>query len=97
MTVQPAFSVYVYYRVEPGSVVDLLPKLRRAQAAVADEFGATAKLLRKRDDATLMEVYEGVGNTEALLARLDEALEGIGFAGHLAAGGVRHVEQFECA
>lgn len=88
--------LFVYYRVRPDVTAALVADLRGVQDRLAREFGVRARLMRKCGDDTLMEVYEEVGDVDALLARLDVLLAGVGFAACLLPGQGRHLERFQC-
>ncbi|PXX40116.1 MULTISPECIES: DUF4936 family protein [Aquitalea] len=72
-------TVYVYFKIEPASGRQLLPALRRMQAALAVE-GIRASLLRRADEAaeaplqTWMEVYQGVEDVACFRQQMQQAL-----------------------
>ncbi|MCB1909104.1 MAG: DUF4936 family protein [Rhodocyclaceae bacterium] len=89
-------ELYIYYRLQPGALQALLPALRDMQAALAVSHGCRAALRQRADDDTVMEIYAGLSDPEALLEAIDRQLVRIGFDRHLAPAGRRHVERFEC-
>lgn len=93
------YSLYIYYRADPGCLPRLQAALRELHAGLERAFGLSASLLCSRDDpAMLMEVYESVEYPDELLRELDAGLGRIGFDGWLAAGATRHIECFRpCA
>jgi quinol monooxygenase YgiN len=66
-------NYYVYYKVEPGRVEELRPRVEALFEKIQDQFGVRGRLMRRRDDpTTYMEVYEDVKDErgfEALLER----------------------------
>jgi quinol monooxygenase YgiN len=66
-------NYYVYYKVEPGRVEELRPRVEALFEKIQDQFGVHGRLMRRRDDSTTyMEVYEDVKDErgfEALLER----------------------------
>jgi quinol monooxygenase YgiN len=66
-------NYYVYYKVEPGRVEELRPRVEALFEKIQDQFGVHGRLMRRRDDpTTYMEVYEDVKDErgfEALLER----------------------------
>ena len=66
-------NYYVYYKVEPGRVEELRPRVEALFEKIQDQFGVHGRLMRRRDDpTTYMEVYENVKDErgfEALLER----------------------------
>jgi hypothetical protein len=66
-------NYYVYYKVEPGGVAQLRPRVEALFKKVQEQFDVQGRLMRRRDDpTTYMEVYEDVkdeGGFEALLER----------------------------
>ena len=66
-------NYYVYYKVEPGRVEELRPRVDALFEKIQDQFGVHGRLMRRRDDpTTYMEVYEDVKDErgfEALLER----------------------------
>lgn len=66
-------NYYVYYKVEPGRVAQLRPRVEALFKKVQEQFDVQGRLMRRRDDpTTYMEVYEDVkdeGGFEALLER----------------------------
>ena len=66
-------NYYVYYKVEPGRVEELRPRVEALFEKIQDQFGVHGRLMRRRDDpTTYMEVYEDVEDErgfEALLER----------------------------
>lgn len=87
---------YVYYRLRPELDADVAcASVRAMQAMLARRTGVAGRLMQRAgDDATWMEVYEGVtdpaGFEHALLAeteahRLGDLLD---------TGGARHLERF---
>jgi quinol monooxygenase YgiN len=66
-------NYYVYYKVAPGRVEELRPRVEALFEKIQDQFGVHGRLMRRRDDpTTYMEVYEDVKDErgfEALLER----------------------------
>ncbi len=83
-------NYYVYYKVPPGQVAALKPRVQALFNAVEEQFGVRGRWMHRRDDpTTYMEVYEGVTDErgfESLLERHSAAL-----------GVARKVERFVCA
>lgn len=92
-----AEHLFVYYRVGPQAAGHCEPEIRRIQSQLAERFGCRARLMRSRDDTTLLEIYEGVDRPEALLSELETELAAIAFERWLAPQAGRHVERFKCA
>jgi predicted ABC-class ATPase len=72
-------TVYVYFKIDPASGSQLLPALRRMQAALAVD-GISTSLLRRADEAaaapvqTWMEVYQGVEDVAQFRQQMQQAL-----------------------
>ena len=66
-------NYYVYYKVAPGQLEALRPRVQDLFREAKLKFGVTGRWMRRRDDpTTYMEVYEGVtgeAGFEALLER----------------------------
>jgi hypothetical protein len=66
-------NFYVYYKVSPGELEALRPRVQDLFKEAKLHFGVTGRWMRRRDDpTTYMEVYEGVKDElgfEALLER----------------------------
>jgi hypothetical protein len=66
-------NYYVYYKVAPGELDALRPRVQDLFRRAKLDFGVTGRWMRRRDDpTTYMEVYEDVrdeGGFEALLER----------------------------
>ena len=69
---------YVYYKLDPATVRDLEPRLRRMQQDVAAASGVRTRLMRRAGDdgglATVLEAYEGIEQPEAFVGALGAAL-----------------------
>jgi hypothetical protein len=65
------------------------------QAALREEIGVQGRLLhRLEDEATWMEVYEGVRDPTTFERELERAVERFGLRHLLASGAERHHERF---
>ena len=83
-------NYYVYYKVAPGQIASLKPRVQALFKAVEEQFGVRGRWMKRRDDpTTYMEVYEGVTDERAFEALLER--EGA------ALGVERRVERFVCA
>jgi hypothetical protein len=59
-------NYYVYYKIAPGQLTVLWPKVQDLFRRAKLEFGVTGRWMRRRDDpTTYMEVYEEVGDDAA--------------------------------
>ena len=65
-------NYYVYYKVAPGQLEALRPRVQDLFSKAKLDFGVQARWMRRRDDpATYMEVYEGVTDEAAFEALLE--------------------------
>ena len=65
-------NYYVYYKVSPGQLEALRPRVQDLFRKAKLDFGVQARWMRRRDDpATYMEVYEGVKDEAAFEALLE--------------------------
>ena len=66
-------NYYVYYRVDTGRLGSLRIEIEKLFEKIQKDFGVRGRWMHRRDDeATYMEVYEGVKDEqafEAVLAR----------------------------
>lgn len=66
-------NYYVYYKLDPASVVSLRAQVERLFSRAQAQFGVRGRWMRRRDDpGTYMEVYEDVADEagfEAFLQR----------------------------
>ena len=66
-------NYYVYYKIAPGQLAVLWPKVQDLFRRAKLDFGVTGRWMRRRDDpTTYMEIYEDVGDEagfEMLLER----------------------------
>ena len=70
-----SYSIYIYYKVTPGSVDKLRAAVQALFQAIAQRTGVEGRLLCRRDKPeTWMEVYEDVADPDAFQASLDQAL-----------------------
>jgi hypothetical protein len=82
-------NYYVYYKVEPGRVDELRPRVEALFQKIQNQFGVHGRLMRRRDDpTTYMEVYEDVKDERGFEALLE--LEGAKL------GVQRKLERFVC-
>jgi hypothetical protein len=80
-------NYYVYYKISPGQLEALRPRVQDLFRKAKLDFGIQARWMRRRDDpGTYMEVYEGVTDEAAFEALLER--EGAKF------GLQRKVERF---
>lgn len=93
---QPAASVYVYYRVPAGTVVEpAVARIRAMQFAVAQRTGVATRLLRRVEDpGTWMEIYDGIAELPRFAEILSEEVAHAGLAQLIAPDSARHVEHF---
>ena len=83
-------NYYVYYKVEPERLDEILAAVERLFSAVERQCGVRGRWMRRRDDpATCMEVYEGVTNAALFEAALARETAGFPVA--------RKTEIFQCA
>ena len=83
-------NYYVYYRVDPARLVDLLAEIEKVLKAVQKKTGVRGRWMRRSDgSATYMEVYEGVKDESAFEAVLERESARLGLE--------RKVERFVCA
>jgi hypothetical protein len=82
-------NYYIYYKVEPGRVDELRPRVDALFQKIQNQFGVRGRLMRRRDDpTTYMEVYEDVKDERGFEALLE--LEGAKL------GVQRKLERFVC-
>lgn len=66
-------NYYVYYKIEPGRVDELRPRVEALFKTIEEQCGIRGRWMHRRDDpTTYMEVYEDVKDEngfEALLER----------------------------
>lgn len=80
-------NYYVYYKIAPGQLTQLWPKVQDLFRRAKLEFDVTGRWMRRRDDpTTYMEVYEEVRDEAAFEVLLER--EGAKF------GVPRKVERF---
>jgi quinol monooxygenase YgiN len=82
-------NYYVYYKVEPGRVQELRPRVEALFEKIQDQFGVHGRLMRRRDDpTTYMEVYEDVKDEPGFEALLEHEGAKLGVQ--------RKLERFVC-
>jgi hypothetical protein len=89
---------YVYYKVGHGERDATVERVRCMQQQVAASTGARVRLLERteqQDTATVMEVYEDIGEAERFGAALDAVVRASGLPASLIAA--RRVERFQDA
>jgi hypothetical protein len=65
-------NYYVYYKVDPGRVAELLRAVTHLFKIVEERFGVRGRWMRRRDDpTTYMEVYEDVKDEAAFETLLE--------------------------
>jgi hypothetical protein len=65
-------NYYVYYKISPGQLEALRPRVRDLFTRAKLDFGVDARWMRRRDDpTTYMEVYEGVKDEAAFETLLE--------------------------
>ena len=83
-------NYYVYYKVAPGRVDELRPRIEALFSLVEKRSGVRGRWMRRRDDpATYMEVYEGVADEPAFEALIEREGAKLGLQ--------RRLERFICA
>ena len=83
-------NYYVYYKVAPGRVDELRPRIEALFSLVEKRSGVRGRWMRRRDDpATYMEVYEGVADERAFEALIEREGAKLGLQ--------RRLERFICA
>ena len=83
-------NYYVYYKIAPGQLDELRPRVRELFALIRQESGVEGRWMRRRDDpATYMEVYEGVADEAAFEALMEREGAKLGLQ--------RRLERFVCA
>lgn len=86
---------YVYYRVPSGNAGRARVAVGAIQRELSDATGIVGRLLRRRDDeATWMEIYEGVSESAPFERKLAELVERHGLVALLAPGSSRKQEIF---
>jgi len=86
---------YVYYRVLPGNADRARVAVGAIQRELSDATGIVGRLLRRRDDeATWMEIYEGVPESAPFERKLADLVERHGLVALLAPGSSRKQEIF---
>jgi hypothetical protein len=88
---------FVYYKLEATAARQLESRVQRMQREIASAGGVRTRLLRRVDGdgglATLMEVYEGIGQPAAFESTLAAAVASAGLPAALLAQ--RRTERFE--
>ena len=83
-------NYYVYYKVAPGRVDELRPRIEALFSLLEKRSGVRGRWMRRRDDpATYMEVYEGVADERAFEALIEREGAKLGLQ--------RRLERFICA
>ncbi len=91
----PLHDYYVYYKIAPGVGADFIPVAVAMQSDIFRLCGVRGRLQRKSsDDATWMEIYEGVHQRLLFEAALADCVARFGIAAFLAAGSTRQDEIF---
>ena len=86
---------YVYYKIAPAAIADFIPVAVAMQSDIYRLCGVRGRLQKKSsDDATWMEIYEGVHQRLLFEAALVDCVARFGIGSFLAAGTVRHDEIF---
>jgi hypothetical protein len=89
------YDYYVYYKLPMSTEADFLPVAVAMQSDIYRLTGIRGRLKKKTvDDATWMEIYEGVHQRLLFDAVLADCTSRFGMNAYLEAGGKRHVEVF---
>lgn len=89
------YSIYIYYKVTPGSMEKVGAAVQVLFKAIAGGSGIEGRLLCRRDKPeTWMEVYEGVADPESFQASLNRELGRLCFAELLGPDSRRITELF---
>jgi Domain of unknown function (DUF4936) len=89
------YDYYVYYKLPAATVAAFVPVAVGMQSDIYRLTGIRGRLKKKSgDDATWMEIYEGVHQRLLFDAVLADCTTRFGMAAYLEAGGERHVEVF---
>ena len=86
---------YVYYRIVPAEIAEFIPVAVAMQSDIYRLCGVRGRLKKKSsDDATWMEIYEGVHQRLLFEAALADCVARFCISTFLAAGSARHDEIF---
>lgn len=92
---------YVYYKLDAQQLADWLPHAPRLMAQVRAATGVEGRLLRRADGAkaaagvaTLMEVYDGIAESQAFATALEAAVNAARAAVPACATVPRYTERF---
>ena len=89
------FNVYVYYRLDPRHAGEAETSIRSLMASLACRTGASARLLKKRDEPLLwMEVYTDIADADTFERALQNAADE--FDIDIFIDGMRQIECFHC-
>ena len=91
----PISDYYVYYKVTAGCLDDYIPVVIAMQSDVYRLTGVRGRLKKKSgDDATWMEIYEGIHQRLLFEATLADCVARFGVEQFQLEGSVRHSEIF---
>lgn len=94
-SLSPLHDYYVYYKIAPAAVSEFVPVAVAMQSDIYRLCGVRGQLKKKSfDDATWMEIYEGVHQRLLFEAALADCVARFGICTFLAAGSARHDEIF---
>ncbi len=86
---------YVYYKIVPAAIGEFIPVAVAMQSDIYRLCGVRGRLQKKSsDDATWMEIYEGVHQRLLFEAALADCVDRFGINSFMAAGSARHDEIF---
>ena len=91
----PISDYYVYYRVQAACLDDYIPVVIAMQSDIYRLTGVRGRLKKKSgDDATWMEIYEGIHQRLLFEATLADCVARFGVEKFLPDGAARHGEIF---